>query len=436
MLVIRARMPIHRDIATRTAALGRRLHEVFPIDPLDPPISMRVASGITIGSLGSAVAPLPPDIFCGVVFDRFQADPETTALAVVEHTKPIGLINRYDLIVALATPYGRALYANKPVTTLMDRAPLTVESSLDIDELEALIATERPNALMRGFIVTQRGHYVGVGSALSVLKLSRERTEQRSRELEIARAEAETSNRSKSQFLANMSHELRTPLNAIIGFAELIQLRAAAFNVEPRVLSYVDDIRSSGVHLLSIINDVLDMSKIEAGRMDLDEAPIDIEATMRFILRLVAERARTAELDIGMKLDADLPVLVGDERLVRQMLLNLVANAIKFTPRGGTIVIAASKRADEGIDLAVADTGIGIAPSHLELVVQPFRQVSNEMTRQHSGSGLGLSLVKAFSELHGGELTIESEVERGTIVTIRFPASRSVAIAVSREAGA
>jgi two-component system cell cycle sensor histidine kinase PleC len=398
----------------------------FSTETATQPASGRQDGDVTIAALGSAIAPLPPDITCGATFDRFQSDSEAVALAVVERGRPIGLINRYDLIVALATPYGRALYANKPVASLMDRAPLMVETSLHIDELEALIATERPSALMRGFIVTRDGHYAGVGNALSVLKLSRERTEQRSLELETARGEAENANRSKSEFLANMSHELRTPLNAIIGFAELIQLRADDFKVATRVLSYIDDIRSSGIHLLSIINDVLDMSKIEAGRMEINEMPVDIRAAIQFVTRLVDERAAAAELDLSVQVPPDLPILLGDQRLIRQMLLNLVSNAIKFTLPGGKIVIAATRRSDGGLDLAVADTGIGIAQDHIDLVVQPFRQVSGNLNRQHSGSGLGLSLVKAFSELHGGDLRIESEPGRGTIVTVRFPAQRSL----------
>jgi signal transduction histidine kinase len=236
--------------------------------------------------------------------------------------------------------------------------------------------------------------------------------------------ELEAANRSKSQFLATMSHELRTPLNAIIGFSGIILMDPAA---NERHREYVKDINDSGLHLLAIINDILDLSKVEAGRMTLVEEVVDLRETARSVAQLIAPRADQAELTIADTGDAALPLLWGDAQKVEQILLNLVSNAIKFTPPGGTVTLSSYVYDDGGLAVSVVDTGIGIAAQDLAKVLEPFVQIDGSLSRSHPGTGLGLSLVKAMTELHGARLLLASEPGRGTTATVVFPADRVIA---------
>ncbi len=376
----------------------------------------------TIGGAASPRIPVPPGMRCEDVDRLFAADPDLGALAVVsEQGRPLGLINRYDLITHLSRDYGRALYAKKPVSALMDREPLTVEAHLGIDRLEALIADEHPSALLRGFIVTSNGMYHGVGTALSLLQLSRARSERRNRSLERARAAAEEASRAKTRFLATMSHELRTPLNAIIGFAEVMRDRLFGPLTSPRYSEYVQDILASGQHLLGLINNILDMAKIESGGWTIHPAMIDPQEMAELCMRVLRPHAERQELSFSTRFDAALEEGYADAQALRQMLLNLLSNAVKFTPKGGCIEIGTQAMEQGGFRIWVADNGIGIAPEHHALVLSPFGQVENDLTRQYEGTGLGLPLVKALVELHRGSFTLQSRLGQGTMVTLEFP---------------
>jgi two-component system cell cycle sensor histidine kinase PleC len=244
--------------------------------------------------------------------------------------------------------------------------------------------------------------------------------------LRAAKEQAELANRTKSEFLANMSHELRTPLNAIIGFSQIMTQQMFGPLGSPRYREYASDVLSSSQHLLQIINDILDMAKIEAGRVELHESAIDLDRLFDDCQRLVRERAMTAEIKLQRDLPDGVPQLLGDERLIKQILLNLLSNAVKFTPRAGTVALRARIEADGGFALSVADTGIGIAAADIPKVLQPFGQVDGTYARAHGGTGLGLSIVRALVELHGGTFDLESEPGKGTAVTVRFAAARTL----------
>ncbi|MBX6321770.1 MAG: PAS domain S-box protein [Rhodospirillaceae bacterium] len=241
--------------------------------------------------------------------------------------------------------------------------------------------------------------------------------------------EARVAEQSKSAFLANMSHELRTPLNAIIGFCELMLLRTFGPLGHARYEGYLKDIRFSANHLLQLIEDILDLSKAEAGRIELDERPVDLEVAAGSAVRMLAERARQGGVSMSLAFPPDLPVVRADERRLRQVLLNLISNAVKFTPAGGAVTIAGRRHPDGGVTLCVADTGIGIAPADLGRVFQPFVQL--DRSRQQEGTGLGLALCKKLVEAHGGTITLASRPGRGTTVEVGLPAERVCAEGVS-----
>jgi len=229
----------------------------------------------------------------------------------------------------------------------------------------------------------------------------------------------EAASRHKSEFLANMSHELRTPLNAIIGFSEVLLERMFG-ELNPKQEEYLQDIMTSGRHLLSLINDILDLSKVEAGRMELELSAFDLPAALEGCLTLVRERATRHGITLGLTVDERLGQIVADERKVRQVVLNLLSNAVKFTPEGGRVAVGAA-RADGSVEVSVSDTGIGIAQDEQEAIFEEFRQAGSDYTRKREGTGLGLALSRKFVELHGGRIWVKSEVGKGSTFTFTLP---------------
>jgi signal transduction histidine kinase len=245
--------------------------------------------------------------------------------------------------------------------------------------------------------------------------------------LEIAVANAEAASLAKTEFLANVSHELRTPLNAIIGFSEIMQRELFGRLGHRNYNEYTDAIVMSARHLLEVITDLLEMSRTEAGALTIDEAGVDVAEAVAACRQLLGETAREKKLRLVTELPPKLPHLWADKRLVKQMLLNLVSNSIKFTPEGGTIAIEARQAPDGRFVVSVSDTGIGIAPKNFAKVLSPFGQVESAMSRSHDGTGLGLPLVKGMVERHGGTLELASELGQGTTVTLYFPRDRVMA---------
>jgi two-component system cell cycle sensor histidine kinase PleC len=297
---------------------------------------------------------------------------------------------------------------------------------------------------------TKDGGYVSVGTDITNIKLHEEKLMESERRLmatvadlrksqqklerqaeEVAdlaekyaeeKTRAEEANQAKSSFLANMSHELRTPLNAIIGFSEIMESGMFGPLGTDKYKEYCCDIHQSGQYLLDVINDILDMSKIEAGRIRLDPEPLELEPFLNDAMRVVSGRANDKQLTLTARIGQGIK-LTADHRLLKQIVLNLLSNAVKFTPEGGRITIRA--RAAAGwISVAIADTGIGIPRDALTRLGRPFEQVESQLTKSHQGSGLGLAIAKSLTELHNGTMRIRSTLGRGTMVVLRLPRER------------
>ena len=263
-----------------------------------------------------------------------------------------------------------------------------------------------------------------IGSLSRALRVFRDNAIQ-AQQLYLEKIGAEAANRTKSEFLANMSHELRTPLNAIIGFSEVIQ-KAVIGPISERYREYGTDIYNSGTHLLNLINEILDLSKLEAGQFELREEEFDLGQAIEASMRLVRPQAEKSRVQLSKAIDPTLALIRADDRRIRQVLINLLSNAVKFTPEGGKVRVS-SFRTNVGLAIAVSDTGIGMASEEIPKALEEFGQIDSKISRQYAGTGLGLPLAKHLIELHGGTLTIKSEVNIGTTVTIVLPHERIVA---------
>jgi cell cycle sensor histidine kinase DivJ len=260
-----------------------------------------------------------------------------------------------------------------------------------------------------------------MGGAADIVAVTRDISERKAQELALvqARDASESASRAKTNFLANMSHELRTPLNAIIGFSEVMTREIFGPVGSPRYQEYARLIHESGGHLLELINGVLDMSKIEAGKFEIYEELFDLDEVASSAIRFVSHAAERGGVALKLKIAPEARQIFADKRAVKQMLVNLVSNGVKFTPRGGNVTVAATVK--DGIILAVSDTGTGISQADLEKLGKPFEQVEGAQTRAKEGTGLGLALVKALTGLHGGEMVMQSALGEGTIVMLRLP---------------
>jgi signal transduction histidine kinase len=256
------------------------------------------------------------------------------------------------------------------------------------------------------------------------LQSEKKRLLQMVRELDGARMSADNANRAKSEFLASMSHELRTPLNAILGFSEIIKDELFGPVGMHQYVDYANDVHKSGQHLLDLINDVLDLSKIQAGRVDLREESVDLSELLADAISLTRERALKGGVSLVSNAPPSGPFVTADRRLIKQILLNLLSNAIKFTPQGGTVT-GTTFSDGHGIGIAIQDTGIGMTREDIVKAMQLYGQVDSKISRKHKGTGLGLPISQSLAELHDGKLAIDSEPGQGTTITLTLPASRA-----------
>ena len=324
------------------------------------------------------------------------------ALAVVDH-----LLGRMSVLLATSLLTAAAVVIAITLNAILGQIGL-------IDFTWRIFLATTIVTILTGFPIIVYSQFI-----IRELKTSRRMLRKMTERLAWAFHNAERANEAKSHFLANMSHELRTPLNAIIGFSEIMGSGLFGELGSPKYKEYATDIHASGTHLLELINDILDMSKIEAGRMTLEAQPLDVAEVTEESLRLVSGRADVAKVTIENELP-HLPAVNADKRAVKQVLLNLLSNAVKFTPAGGTIHLK-GQAGSRFVTISVEDTGIGIPASAMPNIGRPFEQVESQHSKKHKGTGLGLALSRSLVELHGGTLTIESTEGVGTTVSFTLP---------------
>jgi signal transduction histidine kinase len=326
---------------------------------------------------------------------------------------------------------GMHFTAMSAVTFIPDGSHVMARHAMDPFALAIVVAAAAVFIVAQGLIVAlvdrhlaalAKGEAARMRDHIAELEVTQGKLKKTSSELVAALNVAAEASQAKSAFLASMSHELRTPLNAIIGFSDTMVMEIFG-PLSDRYKSYAGDIRQSGEHLLSLINDVLDLSRLDAGQGELHEEVFDMGELLDESLRMMVGQAQKAQIALVTDLEAHLRV-VADKRRIKQIVINLVSNALKFTAPGGQVRIACRLLPDRGLALAVSDNGIGIAPEDIPKVLERFGQVDSPQQRKHTGTGLGLPLSRQLAQLHGGELTLESAVNVGTTVTVTLPASR------------
>ncbi|MGO1117141.1 sensor histidine kinase [Rhodovibrionaceae bacterium A322] len=376
-----------------------------------------------IGVMARQIPPISHRMICSEVIDLLEKQPDLSALAVVNGTKVVGLASRSTLMTTFSHPVRQALFHRRPIQALMNAKPLMVESDTGIGEVVEMITTNNQVAMGEGFLILRNGRYHGIGLMVDILRDSVARQNQHIRELENARRAAELASAAKSTFLANLSHELRTPLNAVLGFSELLSANIGG-TLTDKQQEYVQDIHSSGDLLLRLINDLLDLSKADAGKMELEESVVNLDGLFEQAMRSLWPQSQQKQVELINRHRDSHFRLLGDERKLLQVMINLVANAVKFTPQGGQVYLD-SEISDLGeLIISVTDTGIGIAPKDLKKVMEPFGRSENAYTRDTEGTGIGLALCKAVTELHRGHLELTSQEGEGTTVKVIIPAGR------------
>jgi len=373
-------------------------------------------------------APIAPDHPGEQVYERFQLEPDALAIAVVDELgRPVGLVERNAFFVAMASQHGRALYARRPISLLMNAMPLVVEGDVSVAEFCGEVLAERPSELLRGFIVTQGGRYAGVGSALGLLQAASaanlahaEEMTRLAETLNRAKLDAQAALTAKSQFLAVMSHEIRTPLNGVLAIADILARKLAA--AEPTAADlrpYVASIQGSGQTLLRLLTDALDLSRAEAGRLELAEESFLLAELATDLAALWGARAELKGLALEVTYDgAPDQWALGDAIRIKQVVNNLIGNALKFTEAGGVAVTLRARRRDVYVHLEgeVTDTGAGVPEDRLASIFEPFSQT--EAGLRQGGAGLGLSICRQLVQQMGGSIGASRNAGAGS--TFRF----------------
>jgi signal transduction histidine kinase len=366
-----------------------------------------------------------------IVFAPFQPPGNITLLR--EPVQLLWALIGVEVTYMLFSAYVRKKHRNKEAVLVASAALAiivyeilsasgTIEASLEWSQFLVVLVTLMH---MRAFVINSRRIERERDALMEDLKTANSELQSRANALDLALVRAESASRAKSDFLATMSHELRTPLNAIIGFSELMIRQLFGPLGNKHYLDYSKDINESGTHLLSLVNDILDLSRIEAGSETLEESNVNIEAVAASVLKLTSPHAEERHIQRSIEKSQNLPHIIGDERKIRQVFFNLVTNAIKFNKEGGSISIAIF--ADElALYVEVRDTGIGMDEKDIPRALERFGQISSNLNRTHDGLGIGLPLCQAIVRQHGGQLVVSSTVGKGTTVQVRFPASRFV----------
>ncbi len=386
-----------------------------------------------MGELAEAFAPVSPATPGEAVYRRFEAEPDTLAVAVVDDEgRPVGLVERHAFALRMASHYGRALYAERPISLVMDAAPLVVEASTSVADFTGESLSSRRSDLLKGFIVVEGGRYAGVGSALALLQATSETSRRQAEamtelalDLGQAEAEAQAANQAKSEFLANMSHEIRTPLNGLLGIAGVL----ARTKLDERQGEMVRIMQSSAVALNALLSDILDIARVEAGRLELSAEPFRLADTVREVADLFRLGAQEKGLIFETEIAAGADVLaLGDAARLKQILVNLVANAVKFTDKGRIRLAVTTE--EEGHLFEVEDTGVGFSMEKKDALFGRFHQADGSITRRFGGSGLGLAISHNLAELMGGSLDATSAPGQGSTfrVRVRLPLVRADAV--------